>query len=115
VVVRPARAEKLRACDYPGRDNTRTVIGGGVLGERDCWLDSGLSIGVTVSAAGAQDLLYWVIQSSREEAILVGRESQYLCTLEIKPVPSIPASSRYLCVSLLPVSGAYKPLFRLRR
>jgi hypothetical protein len=27
VVVRPARAEKLRACDYPGRDNTRTVIG----------------------------------------------------------------------------------------
>jgi hypothetical protein len=60
VVVRPARAEKLRACDHSGRDNTRTVIiGGEVVGEIDCWLESGSNRGDFVS-----------IRSSRSHLVL---------------------------------------------
>jgi hypothetical protein len=44
----------------------------------------------------------------REEALLVGRKNQYLCTVEIKPIPPVPAFGRSLFVyALLPfaVSG----------
>jgi hypothetical protein len=55
VVVRPAYAEKLYTCDHSGRDNTRIVIRGGVVGKIDCWLESGSQIGVIASASRAQD------------------------------------------------------------
>jgi hypothetical protein len=53
-------------------------------------------------------------QKLREEALLIGRKSQYLCTVEIKPIPPIPAFGPSLFIFQLPVLGAYKPYFRLR-
>ena len=41
-------------------------------------------------------------QKLKKEALLVGRKSQYLCTLEIKPIPSHPAFGRSLFVLPLP-------------
>ena len=43
-------------------------------------------------------------QKLRKEALLVGRKSRYLCTVEIKPIPPIPAFGHsLLCVR--PTSG----------
>ena len=56
-------------------------------------------------------------QKLRKEALLVGHKSQYLCTLEIKPIPSHPTFGRYLFVyalQLVAEPGLCKPLFRLR-
>ena len=79
-------------------------------------------IGVTnrggcTSSQSSGSPLYWVIRKLREEALLVGRKSQYLYTNRIKPIPSIPAFGRSLFVyALLPlaVQGFRKPLFWLR-
>ena len=56
-------------------------------------------------------------QKLRKEALLVGCKSQYLYTLEIKPIPSHPAFGRSLFVytlQLVAESGFCKPLFRLQ-
>jgi hypothetical protein len=66
-------------------------------------------------------------QKLREEALLVWRKNRYLCTVEVKPVPPIPAFGRSLFVysyfrfrglqTPLPVavSGLYRPQLRFRR
>jgi hypothetical protein len=66
-----------------------------------------VGIGVTnrggcVSSRSSGSPLVLGNQKLRKEALLVGRKSRYLCTLEIKPIPSHPAFGRPLFVLPLP-------------